>query len=93
MSTATIPDRPYLSPPEVAELLGVAAEKVCGWIHSGELRATNVATSPGGRPRYRVHRADLEAFLVARASDATPKQPIPRRQLPRGYREYIPHAS
>ena len=32
-----------LTPPQVAELLGVSADKVRGWISKGELNATDVA--------------------------------------------------
>lgn len=77
MSTATTP-RPYLSPPQAADLLGIAAEKVCLWIARGELRATNVATTLSGRPRWRIHRADLEAFLNSRS--AAPEPPPATRQ-------------
>lgn len=37
----------YLSPPEVADRLGINAGKVLAWIRSGELRATNVAARAG----------------------------------------------
>lgn len=91
MSNATIspPERPYLTPPEAAELLGVCAEKVCGFIRAGELRASNVATRVGGRPRWRIHRADLETFLAARANEP-PARPAKRRAPAQGFTEYIP---
>jgi excisionase family DNA binding protein len=34
-----------LTPPEIARLWGVSADKVLTWIRSGELKAMNAATS------------------------------------------------
>jgi excisionase family DNA binding protein len=69
----------YLTPPEVARLLRVDAHSVLDWIRNGELRASNVASRTSTRPRWRVHRGDVDAFLAARA--ATP--PPPRAKRPR----------
>lgn len=59
---------------EVAESLAVKMDCVLGWVRSGELPATNVAQKAGGRPRWRVDPADLQAFLDRRrnGSKATP---------------------
>ena len=70
-------DQPWLSPPKVAELIGVSHAKVLHWIDSGELRAVNVASNQGGRPRFKISRADLESFLARRSTTA---EPTPRRQ-------------
>jgi excisionase family DNA binding protein len=56
----------FLTPPAVAEMLGISAEKVLTWVRNGDLRAVNVATRLGGRPLWRIRRTDLEAFLAAR---------------------------
>ncbi len=56
----------FLSPVAVARLLGVRDSKVAGWIRSGELKASNLATRPGARPRYRVSPQALDAFLSGR---------------------------
>jgi len=40
-----------LTPPKLAKRLGVSADKVRGWIKSGQLAATDVCNRPGGRPR------------------------------------------
>ncbi len=76
----------YLSPPAIAERLGVSPEKVIRWIARGELRAVNLADRLGGRPRWRVSQADLESFLAARAA-----QPRPGRRRPRteSYPRYV----
>ena len=56
----------FLSPVAVARLLGVRDSKVAGWIRTGELKASNLATRAGTRPRYRISPQALEAFLASR---------------------------
>jgi len=68
----------YLTPPEVAEQFRVNSTKVLMWIRSGELRATNVAASLIGRPRWRISLADLAVF-EQRRSAVTPPKSRPRR--------------
>jgi excisionase family DNA binding protein len=70
----------WLSPPAVAELLGIDPSKVHSWIRSGELRAANAATRINGRPRWRIAPAELEAFLLRRQS---PAAPVPRQKWQR----------
>ena len=69
----------YLTPPEVADRYAVNANKVLGWINGGELRATNVAANPIGRPRWRVSPADL-AIFEQRRSAVAPQKARPRRK-------------
>jgi excisionase family DNA binding protein len=73
---------PFLTPPEVARLLRVSPEKVYGWIRRGELRAVNVGNC--SRPRYRVSRDNLEAFLAAREVQPPPQRPQRKCQPPDG---------
>ena len=54
----------FLTPPEIANRLRVSPNKVLGWIRRGMLGAVNV--SDGLRPRYRVSREALDAFLQGR---------------------------
>ena len=68
----------YLTPPEVAEQFRVNSTKVLMWIRSGELRATNVAASLIGRPRWRISPADLAVFEQRRSAVA------PQKARPRG---------
>ena len=68
----------YLSPPQVAKRFSVDAHKVLAWIRSGQLRAIDVATSTGGRPRYRIAPADLAQFEASRA--VQPPAPRVRRR-------------
>jgi len=67
-----------LTPPEVAGLWRIRHGKVLTWIRSGELRAINVTTKPGGRPKYRIDPDGLKAFADRRAAVASPR--IPRRR-------------
>lgn len=68
--------RRKLTPPQIAERLGVSPEKVIAWIRSGELKAVNVATKPNGRPRWAVDEADLAAFERRRSSGVLAPVPI-----------------
>jgi excisionase family DNA binding protein len=61
-----------LTPPVVAQRLGVSADKVLYWIKEGSLRAVNVALRVGGRPRWRIAEADLAAFETARLATVPP---------------------
>ncbi len=76
----------FLSPPQIAERLGVEPEKVRGWIRRGELVAHNVADRPTGRPRFRVSDEELQKFLDRRATVKPPKQARPKRQA--GIKEF-----
>ena len=68
----------YLTPALIAESRGINVLKVHGWIRSGELRATNYATSQAGKlPRWRISPADLKAFDLARS--AVPAPTVTRR--------------
>jgi excisionase family DNA binding protein len=77
--TPRTPATAWLTPPAIAEEMGLRQSKVAGWIRSGELVAVNVAEHTGGRPRWRIRRADLEAFLLRRQSQK-PAEPIRRRR-------------
>ena len=61
---ATTPPPTVLTPPEIAKQLGADPATVLGWIRSGQLKASNLAT--GHRPRFVVQPFDLDAFLKAR---------------------------
>ena len=65
----------------IAELLGVAEDKVLAWLGRGELVGINVADRAGRRPRWRVAGAELQRFLRARQSSTVPrvKRPRPER--------------
>jgi excisionase family DNA binding protein len=69
----------HRTPPELAKQYGVSPDKVLAWIRAGELRAINVATRLGGRPRYRISEEDLAAFEARRAARPSPKRQRPAR--------------
>lgn len=67
----------WLTPPQIADRLGVSPDKVHAWIRSGELAACDLSERRGCRPRWRVDPADLDAFLSRRR--AQPPAPRQRR--------------
>lgn len=83
--------RPMLSPPAVAQRLGVDRHKVVHWIDSGELAAINVAATGAAKPRWRVDQTDLQAFLVKRRSAGPAQKPQrqKRPKLPSGFAAYF----
>ena len=74
--------RQKISPPELARRWGVDASKILTWIRSGELRAINVATHCGGRPRYLIDLADILIFEQRRSAAPPPTAPRRRRKDP-----------
>jgi excisionase family DNA binding protein len=75
---SSVADGKYLTPPQIAEILGVAHEKILQFIRTGELRAIDLSSKRGHRPRWHVSRDDLEDFLNRRA--AKPLPPSRRRK-------------
>ncbi|MBC7853296.1 MAG: helix-turn-helix domain-containing protein [Pirellulaceae bacterium] len=71
----------FLTVPQVAESLGIDPGKVLAWIRKGELVAVNIAHDSGGRPRWRIREAALDAFLLRRQSQ--PPTPVRRRTTAR----------
>jgi hypothetical protein len=69
------------TPPALAKEYGVSPDKVLTWIHTGELRALNIATRPTGRPRYVIDQAAVADFEAKRTT-ATPKPARRRKQRP-----------
>ena len=68
----------------VAARYGVKDHTVLTWIHSGELRAVNVARrAGGGRPSWRIPAAALEAFEALRTPTRRPGRK-PRKAKPAG---------
>jgi excisionase family DNA binding protein len=63
--------REYLSPNEIAELLGVSPFTIRRYIKLGELRAIKLL---GG---FRVHRDELQRFLKAHEVNPTEEELLP----------------
>jgi len=69
----------WLTPPQLAEIMGVEPPKVIAWIKRGELRAVNVADCLNAkRPRWRIPPEAFEDFVKARESKPAPR--ITRRK-------------
>jgi len=68
---AFIPDKPYFSPAEIAELLMVSPITVRGWAARGLLRAE---TTPGGHRRFL--RSEVERFLRERETTTLRERPL-----------------
>ncbi len=73
--TNDAPARTKLTPPQMARSWGIDVAKILGWIRSGELKACNAATHPGGRPRWLIDVREIEAFEARRSSQPTPRKP------------------
>ncbi len=73
--------RSKLTPPQLAKLWGVSADKIVSFIKSGELRAIDVSSNRGSvRPRYLIDRRDIEAFEASRAVVPPAAKPKRRRR-------------
>lgn len=72
--------------PQYARHLGVATNKVLGWIRSGRLSALNV--SNGDRPRYVIPPESIASF-EARIATQPPVQRIRRRRA-EPVKDYFP---
>lgn len=77
----------YITPPQIAESLGVGHRKVLAWILSGELTAVNVAAARDDRPRWAVDPEELERFKRSRLSTPAPKPP--RGRKPKCVKEFF----
>lgn len=80
--------RTKITPPELARRWGIGVDKVLGWIRRGELRAINVATTLGIRPRWLIDPADIAAFEERRAASPPPAK-IRRHRSAMQITEYI----
>ena len=81
------PERQFLTPPEFAERLGVNADRVRGWIESGQLAAINVGDRQ--RPRWRLSPDAIDAFLASRASQSRRITPTRRRIRPTDVHTFV----
>jgi hypothetical protein len=73
--------RRKFTPPQLARQSGLGIDKVLGWIRTGALRAVNLATKAGQRPRWYVDQDDWEQFLQSR-SNQVGASPAPARRRP-----------
>ena len=62
-------NRRFYSPAQVADALGIDSEGVLEFIHSGELKASNVARNlASSRPRWRISHDEFDRFVASRAT-------------------------
>jgi transposase len=59
---------------DICERFAVGEHTVLGWIRRGELRAIDVSRKQGGRPKWRITQAALEAFELARTPTPPPSR-------------------
>ena len=76
--TAAEITRRKLTVPQLAKVWGVSGAKVLGWIHSGELRAVNLARNPNGRPRFAIDTDYIQKFERSRQVIPIPLQSTQR---------------
>lgn len=77
----------FLTPPEVAKTLRCRESKVLLWIRSGRLPAINVSET--SRPRYRIARAALDAFLESRLVSPDTRPPTRRQRRESQIPKYV----
>lgn len=86
----TKPKRSYVTPPQLAEEMGVSEDKVLGWIASGELKAFNAAqSSKGKRPRWRITREEIAKFQQDRMAQPPIPKPKRRRRSKTSKRKWV----
>ena len=88
-SSRPLPEREWHSPPEIAARIGKRPEYIVAEIQAGRLPAGDFASAGASRPRYRIHRDDLEGWIERRRV-VPPAKPVPLRpRTPAGVREYV----
>jgi excisionase family DNA binding protein len=78
-------DRDFFTVPEIARALRCRESTVTGWAKTGRLAAIDLSSSQ--RPRYRIARAALDAFLEGQTV-APPSRPA-RRQRRDSVPQYV----
>lgn len=79
MTTTELNEQKRLTVEEIAALWGVQERRVLHFIHTHELRASNLCNG-NSRPRWRVTLADLKDFERRRSNQAAEPTPQPRRK-------------
>jgi excisionase family DNA binding protein len=76
-----------ITPRELAAEWGTTVALVLAHIHAGRLRAIDIGV--GNRRRWRIDRADVEAFEQARSNTSAGTQPVKRRRTDNGDGNYF----
>jgi excisionase family DNA binding protein len=77
-----------MTPRELAKLLRVSADRVRGWIRSGQLHAIDVATPRCGKSRFIILPHHVSEFERARRAGPAPKSV--RRRKRTCFVDYFP---
>jgi hypothetical protein len=77
----------FLTPPQIAKILGIGSEQVLNFIARGELRAVN--TSLADRPRWKIDPDDFDAFCQGRSNGSKPSTLPQRRPLPTAPKSHV----
>ncbi len=83
---------PYLNATEAAALIRARQRKITRAIEEGELVAADISERPGtGKPRYRIAKSDLLAWLEGRQPKPAGKATRRRRHAkrPAGWVQYV----
>jgi excisionase family DNA binding protein len=78
----------FMTPPQIAKILGVGADKVSALIASGELQAVNLSLG-NARPRWKVDPESLRRFLAGRSNQPKATKTTRRRDIPKAGKEYV----
>lgn len=66
---------------QLAEYYSVKMDTVLGWIHSGQLKAINVASVGSKRPRFRITDESVAEFELSRRTVSPPKVERRRKKV------------
>lgn len=81
-------ERTHLSVIVAAEQIGVSEATVLAWINTGKLKAINVGAGQV-RPRWRIAKADWQAFLDQRSNQQQGHDRPAAKRRPKPRREYV----
>ena len=76
----------FLTPPQIAKILGTDCNQILAFIQRGELRAVN--TSLGQRCRWKIDPQDFDLFKESR-SNAKPAPPKRPSKIPTPSKRYV----
>lgn len=89
--SGTTQGRRYMTPPEVADELGIHADRVLGMIRRGELQAIDVSEPTSTRPRYKIAPQWLAEWLQRRTVAPPAPKPVRRTtRLPKPAKDFFP---
>ena len=69
------------TPPDIANMFGLSHVKILDFIRTGELKAIDLSSKCGSRPRWYIREEDLESFLQCRTAKAPPAPKRRRRRV------------